>query len=278
MRKILTMLVALLGVSSPALAQDSAAEAIEGAWVVSVGNQSRDRFLIVKGASIEKGEVLVKSAVYGWIDSKAKPVGDWKAAIEGDMIHLSFLTPADSLVKVSFSAADTSVIGDMLTKSGKKYDVRMTRLDAEELAALRAAAKGARAEMAKGPTISKNSKISLVYVGAGDCPPCKRFIGQVGQDGKGLKDIAPELAEARFVYVYLHEFRSPVQSSLLPEEMRWLMQPAANGRTPMRKRGTPFFVGVVDHRVIAQGHGTAALETLVAPAIKRAVEERRAAN
>lgn len=156
MRKILVLLSALLGMSLPVMAQDPAAEAIEGAWVVSVGNQPRDRFLIVKGASTDKGEVLVRSAVYGWIDGKGKRVGDWKAKIGGDTINLSFLTPADSLIKVAFSAVDTSVLGDMLTKSGRKFDVRMTRLDAEEFSALRAAASDAKAEMARGATVSKS--------------------------------------------------------------------------------------------------------------------------
>jgi hypothetical protein len=259
-------------------AQDSAAEAIEGAWVVSVGDQPRDRFLIVKGASTEKNEVLVKSAVYGWIDGKGRQVGDWKAQIMGDTIKLSFVTGADSVVNVTFKSSDTSVSGDMVTKAGKKYDVRMTRLDGEEIAAMRAAAASAKGEPSKRLGITKSSKISLVYVGADDCPGCRRFIGYYGSDGRRLKEVTPELAEARFVYVQLGMFVAPVSAGDLPEDMKWLVQPAPGGKAALRKRGTPFFAAVVDQRVVAQGHGTAALETLVAPAIKRAVEERRAAN
>lgn len=277
-RFLLGFLAFLWLIPCTAQAPDPAAEALEGAWVVSVGDQPRDRFLIVKGAKSEKDEVRVASAVYGWIDGKGKHVGGWKAEIFGDSIKLAYVTPADSLVNVTFKSTDTSASGDMVTKAGRKYDVRMTRLDNEELSALRAAAAGTKADQSKRVGLAKTSKISLIYVGADDCPACRRFIASVGNDGKGLKEIAPELAEARFVYVSLGLFAAPVSAGDLPADMAWLIQPAANGKMPLRKRGTPFFAAVVDQRVIAQGHGTAALETLVAPAIKRAVDERRAAN
>ncbi len=269
--------LALASLPGPALATDAAAAAIDGAWVVSVGEQPRDRFLIVKGARTDRNLVLVDNAVYGWIDGRGKRVGDWRAEVFGDRIKLSFLTPTDSRIDASFSATDTSASGEMLTKGGRKYDVRMTRLDDEELAAMRAAAAGAAAANAQRPAVAKSSKISLVYVGADDCPSCRRFIGSVGDDGRGLKNIVPELAEAQFVYVHLGMYVAPVSAGDLPADMAWLIQPAAGAKPPLRKRGTPFFAAVVDRKVVAQGHGVAALETLVAPAIKRAVEARRAA-
>jgi hypothetical protein len=97
-------------------------------------------------------------------------------------------------------------------------------------------------------------------------------------NGVRLKEITPELADARFVRVKLSSYRDPVTAGGLPDDLRWLIEGGATGKAPMRKRGTPFFAAVVDKRITAQGHGTAALEALVAPAIKRAVEERRAAN
>jgi hypothetical protein len=282
MRRIFLVFAAALAFLPPMAWSQDAATALEGAWVVSVGDQPRDRFLIVRGASVDKGEVLVKSAVYGWIDGKGRQVGDWKAEIAGDTIKLSFVTPSDSVVKVAFSAVDTSVSGDMLTKTGRKFDVRMTRLDAEELEAMRAAAATAAAG-AKAPPpaaksgIRKDSTISLVYVGADDCGSCVRWASYYG-NGVRLKEITPELADARFVRVKLSSYRDPVTAGRLPDDLKWLIESGAAGKAPMRKRGTPFFAAVVDKRITAQGHGTAALEALVAPAIKRAVEERRAAN
>jgi hypothetical protein len=282
MTRILFAFLATLPFLPPlAQAQDPALDALEGAWVVQVGNQTRNRFLIVSGAARQQNLVVPKSAIYGWIDGRGVEVGDWKAEIFGDTIKLSYVTSADSLVNVAFKATETSAIGGMLAKDGKKYDVRMTRLENEELVAMRAAAKeakGAKTEQAKRLGITKNSNISLVYVGADNCPPCKWFTAHYGKDGKGLSEISPELVEARFVYVFQWRFTDPVTNDQLPPDMTWLIQPAANGKMPLRKRGTPFFAAVVDQRVIAQGHGTGALQSLVAPAIKRAVEEKRAAN
>jgi hypothetical protein len=259
------------------MAQDVAAAALEGAWVVSVGEQ-KDRFMIVVGAKTEKNEVRVRSTYFGWIDGKGKPVENWKAEVAGDTIKLSLKTPGGALVNASIKTDETSVLGEWTGGNGKKTPLRMTRIDEQELGEMRAAAAGAKGTSVMGATVTKDSKISLVYVGAQDCPSCRRFIGSVGKDGSGLKEIIPELADARFVYVFLWGFREPVNAGELPADMQWLMQPAANGKLPLRKRGTPFFAAIVDQRVIAQGHGVAALETLVGPAIKHAVEDRRAAK
>jgi hypothetical protein len=287
MKRILSVFVVLafLFQSLAALAEDLAAAALEGAWVVTVGEQPRDRFLIVRGAKTEKDEVHVATAVYGWIDGKGKEVGNWKAQILGDEIKLSYVTPADSLINVAFKSVDTSVSGELTSKGGKKYNVRMTRLDDEELAALREAAASAKkgqsdkqASAKKASKTSKPKEISLVYVGADNCPPCAGFRPQMENNGRLFKQSNPELAEARIVHVQLGYYVAAVPESQLPADLKWLLQPNSAGKLPLRKRGTPFFAAVVDHRVVAQGHGFGALETLVSPAIKRAVEERSAAN
>ena len=109
----------LSAVAAWAVAADPAAEALEGAWIVQVGAQSRDRFLLVEGAKRDQNLVVPSSAKYGWIDGKGGVVREWKAEIAGDSIHLSFHTPADSLVKVTFKVEDTTVAGEIRVKSGK---------------------------------------------------------------------------------------------------------------------------------------------------------------
>lgn len=277
LRISLAFLVSLLLAAANAVAQDLAAEALEGAWVVSVGESTRDRFLIIDGARTEKGEVRVRNARYGWLDGKASPVTNWKAEIAGDTIRLSFVTPASSLITADVKTTDTSVSGDFTSKTGNKYFVRMTRLEAEEFAALREAALS-KAAPRERLVVSKATPIALVYVGADDCPGCQRFIGHVGKDGKRLEDYAAGLAEARFVYVRQWSYRDPVAAADLPEDLRWMAQPGANGRPPLRKRGTPYFAAVVGQRVLAQGHGTSALQSLVAPVLRNALDQRRAAN
>lgn len=278
-KKRVMSLLALSFLPCLALATDLAVEAIEGAWVVQVGDQARDRFLIVRGATRERNHVSPKAAVYGWMDGRSGAAKDWKAEVVGDQIMLRFMTPADSLVEVRFRADETSVLGEMTTKGGKKHDVRMTHITPDELQALRAAAREASSTRGQSTAmkVTKDARIYLVYVGADDCPPCQRFEAKY-RDVESLKEIEPALLEARFVRVSLWSFRDAVLPSTLPDDLRWLLQPDSKGKPRLRKRGTPFFAAVVDQIVLAQGHGTTALEKLIAPEIRRAVEARRVAH
>src|SRR5690349_15571774 len=236
-RILLSFFMLLSSLAAPARAQDAAAAALEGAWVVSVGEQ-KDRFLIVRGAKTDKNEVRVESTVFGWVDGKGKPVEDWKAEIFGDSIKLSFKSPGGALAAVAFKADETSALGEWLNRGGKKIPFRMTRLDEEELAAMRSAAKEAKPAQTHPGAIRRDSKIALVYVGADDCPSCMVFISRVGNDGRRLSEIAPALAEARFVYVSQAHFRASVTTRDLPPDLAWMILPAANGKIPLRKRGT----------------------------------------
>ena len=269
------MLLLCLAVPAAAPAADPAAEALEGAWLVNVGSDVRERFLILSGVRGDRGTLTVEKSLYGWIDGKGKPVRDWQASVAGDAISIRYLTPADSLVRATLKAGEPLVAGTMRTKAGKEYEVRMTRLADDELKALRAAARGEKLAVS---AVARDAKIWLLYVGAEDCLPCRRFEARFGSDGAGLKSLAPELAEARFVKASLRSYRDPLTAGALPAELAWLLEPAANGKPAIRKRGTPFFAAIVDHRVFAQGHGVTALETLVAPEVRAAVQARRAAS
>ena len=68
--------------------------------------------------------------------------------------------------------------------------------------------------------------------------------------------------------------RDPV--GRVPEDLGWLAGTGANGKPVLQRRGVPFFALVVDNRIWAQGHGVTALETLIAPEIRRAVAEKYA--
>ena len=267
------LLLLFLACPAAAPAADLAAEALEGAWLVNVGNDARERFLVLSGVRSERGTLSVEKSLYGWIDGKGKPVHGWQARVAGDVIDLRYLTPADSLVEAQVKAGEALAAGRMTTRAGRELEVRMTRLADEELAALRAAARGEKRHAA----VARDAKIYLLYVGAADCLPCRRFEARFGDDGGGLKTLAPEVAEARFVKASLSSYHDPLSSRALPAELGWLLAPGAGGKPAIRKRGTPFFAAIVDQRVLAQGHGFTALETLVVPEIQSAVQARRAA-
>ncbi|HZQ74994.1 MAG TPA: hypothetical protein VFB08_18930 [Burkholderiales bacterium] len=275
MRSVAVILVAatLAATALAAPGTDPAAEALEGAWLVDVDNQARERFLVLSDVRSARGELTIGTGLYGWIDGKGRPVRGWQARIAGDVIDIRYVTPADSLIEATLKAGEALVTGTMMTRTGKPHEVRMTRLADDELAALRAAARGEK----RAVPVARDAKIYLLYVGAADCVPCRRFEGRFGADGGGLKALAPEVAEARFVKASLASYREPLSPGALPEELAWVLQPAAGGKPPIRKRGTPFFALIVDHSVLTQGHGMTALETLVVPELKIAVDARRTA-
>lgn len=260
----------------PGVAQDPAAEALDGAWIVQVGEQTRDRFLIVEGSTRQQNRVVPASAKYGWIEGKGVPVRDWLAEVFGDSIRLSFVSGADSLVNVSFKVDETTVAGELRAKSGKTYPVRMTRIDGDELAALRAASATAK-NTAQGavPKLAKETKIYLVYVNSYDCPSCSWFRGiYLGNERKKLREMIPELDAIAFVDALLGTYKATLSPGVFPDELKWLGTANAKGGFPLKRRGVPFFAGVVGKRVVAQGHGVTGLETLVIPELRRAVAAR----
>ena len=262
----------------PVRAAEPAADAVEGAWIVSVGNGSRDRFLIVSGAKVSNGRIEIAKSAYGWIDAKGVPVREWRAEIFGDEIRLQFLTPADSAVAVRFGFDESTTSGTFLTKDGKKHEVRMTRIPTDELAELRKAARSAKAEASRsGATVIQaraDSKIRLVYVGAPDCPSCHGYEAEYfGRKDLMAKNV-PDFPKIEYIKSGLASYKVRDPVGRVPEDLGWLAGTGANGKSVLQRRGVPFFALVVDNRVWAQGHGVTALETLIAPEIRRAVAEK----
>ena len=267
--------------SGPAITADPAAEALEGAWLVSVENQARDRFLIVSGAKAERGEITVEAARYGWIDTKGTPAKDWAAQAAGNGIQLRFVTSADSVITARIGIDESTVSGKMLTKAGRELEVRMTRIPPEELEELRQAAKLAASQAGskpKGPAkpqAKRDSKVYLVYVGASDCPSCRGYEAEYFGRKDLMAKVVPDFPNLSYVKASLVSYKSRAPLGTVPDELNWLGGSDAKGKPILKRRGVPFFALVVDDRIWAQGHGQVALETLLAPEIKRAMAEKR---
>lgn len=276
MRVLLKLLLAFVLIGNVAAqSKDQIGDALDGAWLVSVGEGSRDRFLILSGARLETGKVLVNQATYGYVDGKGKPVNDWRGEVSGDVIHLHFLTPAQSAIDVRFPFGTSALEGSMNTAEGKIFPVRWTRIDPEELQSLRLASQANR-RVTEATSVHKDSKISLVYIGAADCPACRGYEAEFFGRMKKMAQIFPEFSTIQYVKVSLGSYKGTLSAGVFPPELEWLAGVGPTGKPVLRKRGTPFFAAVVDQKVIAQGHGVGALETLVAPAVKAAMSERGA--
>ena len=271
------LLCALALLSRPAIAEDPVSRAIDGAWLVWVANETRDRFMIVSGAKAQQGEITVESALFGYVDKKGRLLKSWRGQLSGDSILLSFVTPGDALVNVRFRMDETTVAGTFVPKTGRPKDVRMTRLPQEELAELRVAARLAKSAVPapQKPRANSNSKIYLIYVGASDCPACRGYEAEYFGRKDLMTKVVPDFPNLNYVKADLVSYRSGARLGRVPAELNWLAEPDQSGKPRLRRRGVPFFALVVDDKIWAQGHGTVGLENLVAPEIKRAMAEKR---
>ncbi|MDO8252121.1 MAG: hypothetical protein Q7T78_20715 [Rhodoferax sp.] len=248
---------------------------IEGAWLVSLEGESRDRFLTLSGVKLNGDRLEVENASYGYIDGSAKPVREWQANVEGDTIKIQFLTPADSQISVVLNADEAAVLGQFRSKKGKQVPVRLTKLPASELAELRQASQASARPMSS--VIRNNSRIVLLYVSASDCPACRGYEAEYFGRKNLMAIRLPEFSEIIYHKAFLGSYHAASSvASVLPPELAPLALRGPNGEpSKIRCHGTPYFALIVDEKVIVQAHGITGLETLVIPQIKRVVALRR---
>lgn len=252
-----------------------AAWMLQGAWLVSVGDGKRDRFLLLKNLQDDGREVRVGGASYGWIDGTGSSIKDWKATVDGEVVRVRFSTPADSRIEFVLRAEDATVQGEMTTSKGKTLPVRLTRLSSQELTELRSSSQfDARL---KGLRLTRETRIRLLYVGAPDCPSCRGYEVEYFGRKNLMAEKLPEFSELDYVKAQLVSYKAKGLASVLPPDLAPLATAGAKGEAPqLRQNGTPFFALIVDQRVLGQVHGVSSFESVLIPQIRKVVATRRA--
>ncbi|MCX7276301.1 MAG: hypothetical protein NTZ15_03095 [Burkholderiales bacterium] len=250
---------------------------IEGAWLVSVEGDPRDRFLSLAGVQRQGDSLEVASTAYGYLDGTAKPVRQWQARVVGDSIHIQFLTPGDSIITAVLDANGAAILGQFENSKGKQRPVRLTKLPSSELAELRQAGKASKKLTA---SIRSDSRIVLLYVGASDCPSCSGYQAEYFGRKNLMAVQLPEFPQITYLQARLGSYRAaPMVANVLPPELAPLARSGPQGQAPqIRCHGTPYFALIVDEQLIAQAHGISGLETLLIPQVKQAVAMRRSAS
>ncbi|MDE2417489.1 MAG: hypothetical protein KGN32_06755 [Burkholderiales bacterium] len=250
---------------------------MEGSWLISGEGGFRDRFLILSGVKLKNDRLEIDGATFGYLDGKGAPLHGWRAVAKGDAIDIEFLTPADSVISGTFADGDTAIMGRLNTTGGKEIPVRLTKIPNSELAEMRAANRTQK--RLASLRVTRNSQISLLYVGASDCPPCRGYEAEYFGRKNLMAEKFPEFSEVTYEKVHLGSYRGAANlSAALRPELVSLATKGANGEAAqLRCHGTPFFALILDNKVVAQGHGTGALEKLVIPAAREIVERRQKA-
>lgn len=122
---------------------------------------------------------------------------------------------------------------------------------------------------------TKDSRITLLYLGQVSCPACRGYEAEYFGRMNRMATSFPEFKEIDYLKLNMGSGKGTVSARQLPDHLKWIATETRGGESPIKNNyGTPFFVGVVDREVWAQGPAVSGLEGDVIPALRRAVLER----
>ncbi len=124
---------------------------------------------------------------------------------------------------------------------------------------------------------SRDSRITLLYLGQATCVPCRGYESEYFGRMNRMAASFPEFGQVEYLKLSMGSGKATVSASQLPDHLKWIATERRDGAAVLHNLGTPFFAGIVDAEVWAQGDGVAALEGSVIPALRRAVQEKRSA-
>ncbi|CAG2150655.1 hypothetical protein [Cupriavidus numazuensis] len=124
---------------------------------------------------------------------------------------------------------------------------------------------------------ARDSRITLLYLGQATCVPCRGYEAEYFGRMHRMATSFPEFGEVDYLKLSMGSGKATVSASQLPDHLKWIATEQRDGAAVLQNRGTPFFAGIVDTEVWAQGDGVAALEGSVIPALRRAVQQKRSA-
>ena len=107
--------------------------------------------------------------------------------------------------------------------------------------------------------------ISVVYLGADDCPYCQHWEARARGELLAELRATPASRAVHYYEVKGESLRFPIVESHYPEELRWL------GRKLGPMRGVPRFVLVVNGQVAWSVIGTNDYERVFLPALRQAI-------
>jgi hypothetical protein len=124
---------------------------------------------------------------------------------------------------------------------------------------------------------SRDSRITLLYLGQATCAPCRGYESEYFGRMNRMAASFPEFGQVEYLKLSMGSGKATVSASQLPDHLKWIATERRGGAAVLHNLGTPFFAGIVDSEVWAQGDGVAALEGSVIPALRRAIQEKRSA-
>lgn len=243
-------------------------ETLSGYWLAPSKNASQARVLRITNVILAEPDSAVLAGLYGPPAPVLPEAKDITARREGGTIALEVVAADAAAVSLRHTAANR-LQGTERHPDGRVSKLRFSRASLPQFHRFIAEnpQPGARA--------GRGARIELVYVGADDCPQCHAWeAAHLGRRGK--LESSAEWKHLRFTMVKLATFKAAFRVEDAPERLRPVFHAMmADG---VRIQGVPSFVLLVNDALRAHALGSAAFDTLIDPALRAAVREKRAAH
>ena len=178
--------------------------------------------------------------------------------MSGDTLRIAFYINANSLIEAELRVGEQTILGTFINPKGRKAEVRLTGLSANEVNALRADATQAGGPMkgdvggypaqgclAAGP----GSRIVLGYVGAVNCPACRGYEAEYFGRMEKMKVSLPAFYQIDYITIKPGGFRGVVWPQDLPPCLSWAGGDRPDGRPILQNHATLFFLAAVGEQI-----------------------------
>lgn len=211
-------------------------DALVGEWLVVVEGEKRTRTFVIDAIKAASGDKMDLQASYGWSDS-AQVKSAASLSTNKASTTLQIVTPAKSIISATWISADTFE-GTFETGTTKKNVSLRKREGGDD---------------DRPSATSRAKKITVLYVGAFNCPSCDEW---------KRRDQRPEAELMKSIelrQVQTNSYAHIAQESAWPDDLK-----------PIRDRlklksGTPRFIVMADDRIVLHRFGKASWQKDVLP-------------
>ncbi len=233
--------------ASGAEATERMADRLEGNWIMTFGTDPRTATLDVQRVEAGADGQLKIEAHYGATGEASYPVA-LVAQHDGARVSLAFTNLNGSRIAAYFTGEE-SLSGAIVRKNGTTSRVSMQSADTNDLANSRF-------------VLSPKSEVTLLYLGASNCPSCKLFETNSGQGTRKALLASDYMKVIKYREVKTNVYTDTADLHYWPEDLKWVP-----GKTSA-KAGTPRFIVMIDKVVVMNVFGISRLRTQVAPQLE----------
>lgn len=233
--------------SSPADAEERLSPRLLGTWLVTFGTSPVTQTLDIRAVEPGPDGLLKIEAFTGDTGEPAKPI-TLVAQHDGARVSIAYTTPRGSRIAAYFTGEE-KMTGAIIRKDGSTSVARLETADTNELA---------QSRFVVGP----KSQVTLLYLGASNCPSCRLFETNSGQGTRKALLATDYMKAITYREVKANAYLDTADLHYWPEDLKWVP-----GKT-FAKSGTPRFIVMIDKTVVMNVFGTGKLRNQVMPQLE----------